>query len=73
MVFWKAFIDRAQEFVADVGGNVGAVRWTKPYNVSASRTLWVRWLRVELEVKLVVVSGFFEGFFYVGESSVDGF
>ena len=64
MVFWKAFVDRAQEFVADVGGNVGAVRWIKPYNVSASRTHWLWWLRVE--VKLVVVYTF-EGFL-VGEN-----
>ena len=64
MVLWKAFVDRAQEFVADVGGNVGAVRWTKPYNVSASRTHWLWWLRVE--VKLVVVSTVFEGFLVGG-------
>ena len=51
----KAFVDRAQEYVADVCGDVGAVRRIKPCDVSGVRLCW-------FGIELVVVSTFLEGF-----------
>jgi hypothetical protein len=38
MVWWEAFINSLQEFVTNVGGNVGAVGRIKPYHISVSIT-----------------------------------
>ena len=42
----KAFVDRAQEYVADVCGDVGAVRRIKPCDVSESRAFGIAGLEL---------------------------
>jgi hypothetical protein len=49
MVGWEAFINSLQEFVTNVGGNVGAVGRIKSYHISVSITFRLSWLGIVIE------------------------
>jgi hypothetical protein len=53
-------VNSLQEFVTNVGGNVGAVGRIKPYHISVSITFWFWWLGIVIEdiVKTALSQGF---------------
>ena len=68
MVLGKAFIHCFDELPTDVGGDVGAIRWVEPNDVSFSRAFWF-W-RLVVQFKVVFISTFFQGFLIWGNSVV---
>jgi hypothetical protein len=70
MVFREAFINILQEFVANVGGNVGAVGRVKPHHISVSITFRFWWLGIVIED--IVKTALSQGFLIWGHSRLEG-